>query len=521
MIKRVVASSGVGGYQNYRIPALATTLSGRLLAIYDGRPDVDDLPGPVDLVMRTSDDNGLTWSPQRVLRTGPGISGFGDASIVVDPGVGECGRVLVFVMATQLAGFFESVEGVAEDDPQVGHVEVSVSDDNGEHWTHRRITAQVKEPGVVGIFAASGMGTAVTAGPYAGRLLQPFVLRTEEGIVAGLATSDDHGITWTMRGRIPGGNESAVAALADGSVLVHSRATPYRLVARSTDGGATFTRIGPDRALPDPSDNGGLALLADGSVVCSHNHDSDLRRRTAVKRSTDGGRTWPAAVLLEAGSSAYSTVCGLRDGSVGVLYERSGYAEIVFGRVELSEFTPTDRVVPTEAASDGIEFTVAQRLLRRASPTFEPKHLVPLGVSQDWPHSVRREVARPGEQRQRLIPREQLVPALGAPDPGLRVGDELVFTGRVCNWGTRRLTDLTVQGNVAGLAAPGDLEPGERWLFEGASYAITEGNVLAGSCEVRFELIGRLGEVAVAHQWRQTFDLATGLPGTEISGRSS
>ena len=44
-----LALRGEGGYRQYRIPALSVTKSGRLIAIYDGRADFDDLPQAVSL----------------------------------------------------------------------------------------------------------------------------------------------------------------------------------------------------------------------------------------------------------------------------------------------------------------------------------------------------------------------------------------------------------------------------------------------------------------------------------------
>ena len=102
---RVLATRGIGGYRQYRIPAMAVTPSGKIIAIYDARVDLDDLPGPIDLVIRTSNDNGDTWSPQEVFLSGEGITGFGDASIIIDPTVGEYGRILVFCQKSELASF--------------------------------------------------------------------------------------------------------------------------------------------------------------------------------------------------------------------------------------------------------------------------------------------------------------------------------------------------------------------------------------------------------------------------------
>ena len=51
MKEKVLAVRGVGGYRQYRIPAMAVTPSGRIIAIYDARFDFDDLPSPIDLVL--------------------------------------------------------------------------------------------------------------------------------------------------------------------------------------------------------------------------------------------------------------------------------------------------------------------------------------------------------------------------------------------------------------------------------------------------------------------------------------
>lgn len=82
--EHVLAVRGRGGYRQYRIPALAVTARGTVLAAYDGRPNLDDLPSPIDLLVRRSTDNGQTWSGQEVVRSGTGLEGFGDPSLLVD-----------------------------------------------------------------------------------------------------------------------------------------------------------------------------------------------------------------------------------------------------------------------------------------------------------------------------------------------------------------------------------------------------------------------------------------------------
>jgi len=112
-VERILATRGRGGYRQYRIPALAVTTRGTLLAAYDGRPNLDDLPSPIDLLLRRSNDNGETWSAQEVVRRGTGLEGFGDPSLLVDAGTG---RIFLFHAAGTRAGFFESTAGMAAED---------------------------------------------------------------------------------------------------------------------------------------------------------------------------------------------------------------------------------------------------------------------------------------------------------------------------------------------------------------------------------------------------------------------
>ena len=257
-------STGEGGYPCYRIPALVVTPAGTLLAAYDGRPNPDDLPGPIDLLLRRSHDNGDTWEPQEILRTGDGFEGFGDPSFIID---------------------------------------------------HDQITAAV-------------------------------------------AFSDDQGATWALSAPIGvGTDESAVAALADGRLLMHSRSVGHRLASYSEDGGATWSTPQPINGLPDPSDNGSLIVLGQAADECgpraallaSSNLDLSLRRNTALSISHDGGETWPHQLVLQPGSSAYSCAAQLPNGRIGVLYEKDAYTRITFTSVDLAEIEESGPADPVQA----------------------------------------------------------------------------------------------------------------------------------------------------------------------------
>ncbi|HHU39601.1 MAG TPA: exo-alpha-sialidase [Propionibacterium sp.] len=313
----------------HRIPALAVTASGRVLAAWDVRLDWRDLPGDFDIALRHSDDHGVTWGEPRALRRHSPGHGFGDASFVVSP----TGRVFCWYVGSTGRSFFSADAGP---DGEGLELWLSSSDDDGETWTHRDMTA-LKPHDVTGMFAASGNGS-VTA---TGRLLQPFVLRTPAGEhYAATGFSDDGGDTWTLGGRVgPDCDENKVLALPDGTVLLHARSTPRRRSARSTDGGVSFTPPVPDPALVDPACNGGLALLdADGPVVaCSLNDHPTERRRLVVRTSRDLGATWADPVLVDAGACAYSVCVPLADGALGLAWESGDYDEIVFARLTPAE----------------------------------------------------------------------------------------------------------------------------------------------------------------------------------------
>jgi sialidase-1 len=500
MNQQVLAVRGVGGYRQYRIPAMAVTPSGRAIAIYDARFDFDDLPGPVDLVIRTSDDNGASWSKQEIFRKHEGISGFGDASIIVDPSFGTNGRVIVLYQATKIAGFFESTLGTDLTDPLVAHIARSISDDDGVTWRHDVITEQLKDAKTPGIFATSGMGGRITDGEFAGRLLQTFVLRREFELLSAIGFSDDHGENWQLGTYISGGNETAIAGLSDGSVLVHSRATPHRIVGRSLDGGKTLASLNPDQALIDPSDNGSLCVLKNGDVICTHNHDPDLRRNTVIKRSTDGGRTWTSGICIEPDSSAYSTACELSDGAIGVLYERNAYQEIVFAKFFDDEFQPIDSVIQTTQTTTDIEFTVVPRYIRpgrnqevEAQLTNAPT--VPEVDMNIFNIKERKEVGPAGgtTSGDSLYTAEELERILGPITPGLHNGDEVRFSARISNQLSCPVVNLKIVDRFGERICEYDsIEAGSKECILDIRQKVTIDDVTTGFARFNFELTGAI-----------------------------
>ena len=500
MDQQVLAVRGVGGYRQYRIPAMAVTNSGRVIAIFDARADFDDLPGPVDLVIRTSDDNGASWSKQEVFRKHEGTSGFGDASIVIDPSYGKHGRIIVLYQWTRIAGFFESNSGTDIDDPLIAHIARSISDDDGITWRHDVITDQLKDASTLGIFATSGMGGRISSGEFAGRLLQTFVLRNKSELLSAIGYSDDHGENWKLGARIQGGNETAIAGLNDGSVLLHSRATPHRISGRSIDGGVSLTELEPDLALPDPSDNGSLAVLSSGDVICTHNHDPDLRRNTVMKRSTDAGRTWSSGICIEADSSAYSTACELADGNIGVLYERNAYKEIVFAKFSENEFQPIVRVINQSEHSTDIEFTVVPRYIRPGRNQEIESQLINAPIVPEVDMNIfnikeRKEVGPAGgtTSGDSLFTTEELDKILGPIRPGLHEGDEVRFSARISNQLSCPVVNLKITDRSGEEIHEIDtVAAGSKECVLDIRQKVTSNDVSAGYASFEFELTGTI-----------------------------
>ncbi|MFE2462103.1 exo-alpha-sialidase [Streptomyces sp. NPDC059402] len=341
-----LATAGTGS-PYYRIPALTRTTKGTLIAAYDARPTLGDLPSNIGVVLRRSTDGGTTWQAQQVVRKDAAPKGYGDPSLLVDR---ETGRIFLFYAASVHQGFFGSATGNDESDPDVLQADYSYSDDDGLTWKHERITADIKDPSWGGMFASSGEGIQLRHGRYKGRLVQQYALRKDGANYAVSAYSDDHGATWKTGTPVgPGGDENKTVELSDGRVMLNNRSKPYRTVAYSSDGGVTYTPFQQDTELPDPANNGSLTRFAPG-VDASHPRASWLmfsntattnsRSNLTVRLSCDNGQTWPVRRTVESGAAAYSTLTPLGDGtsanpSMGLLWERGGVSHITYSSFDL------------------------------------------------------------------------------------------------------------------------------------------------------------------------------------------
>ena len=326
---------GEAGVHTYRIPALLETRRGTLLAVADARHDNDrDLPGRISIRIRRSRDRGRTWTAPGVMREVP-EGGVGDASLLLDP---KTGRIWCFHAYGPPGIGFNTAQAVAVAGPKTLQVHAIHSDDDGLTWSVPvDLTPQIKAPEWRAMFATSGTHFVTSKGRY----LVPLVVRDGDGkVTARNAFSDDSGKSWQVSPAVaPGSDESKVVELADGTLLQNMRSGKRRLTARSRDG-VHFDAASHDEALIDPSCNAGMVRYRHGShdLLIFTNAASEKRENLAARYSRDGGRTWSGPRVLHAGPAAYSTVIGLRDGTIGVMYERGekhAAERITFARFSL------------------------------------------------------------------------------------------------------------------------------------------------------------------------------------------
>ena len=327
--------AGHDGYASYRIPSLAVTNSGSLLATCEARRHGPSDSGDIDLVLRRSTDGGVTWGPMRVIAdAGPDV--FGNPCPVTDTDTG----VIWMPMNWNLAEGDERkiVRGEA---PR--NVLMMRSADDGLNWSEPvDLTGELKRPDWTWYATGPGHGIRLSTG----RLLIPCDFgrgepdTEHEYFGSHVIYSDDHGESWRIGGVIQGKvNECQAVELSDGSLYLSMRSYHggnRRAFAWSTDGGETWSRPELDEALVDPVCQAGLLRLRDDHVLFS-NPSSIRRENMTVRLSIDGCRSWNRGLTLHRGPSAYSDLAAAPDGTVCCLYERGDenpYERITLARIE-------------------------------------------------------------------------------------------------------------------------------------------------------------------------------------------
>jgi sialidase-1 len=337
--------AGEAGYHTFRIPSAIATRKGTLLAFAEGRRAGAGDAGDIDLVVKRSHDDGKSWSQLQVVGDN-GPNTFGNPCPVIDQRSGA-----IWLLTTQNRGTDREQDIIAGTSQAGRTVWVMKSEDDGETWSPPvEITAAVKKPDWRWYATGPGVGIQTRGG----RLVIPANHSDASGAHRShLIFSDDAGRTWNL-GAISdeGTNESQVAELADGRLMLNMRNHPpkpenFRMVATSDDGGRTLSKASSDRSLIEPPAQASLLRLTtarthDRNRLLFSNPASVRRERLTVRLSHDEGVSWPVSRLVHEGPAAYSSLVVLRDLSIGLLLERgdrSPYERITFARFTLDWLT--------------------------------------------------------------------------------------------------------------------------------------------------------------------------------------
>ncbi len=340
--------SGAGDYHTYRIPAVAATTKGTVLAFCEGRKTGGGDSGNIDLVLRRSEDGGKTWGAQQVVWDDADNT-CGNPCPVVDETTGT-----VFLFSTWNLGSDHEGQIIAGKSQDTRRVFVTSSADEGRTWTKpAEVTAAVKKPDWTWYATGPGSGLQIKNGPNAGRLVLAcdHIEKDSKRYFSHAVYSDDHGKTWQLGGTTPKDkvNECEAVELAGGRLMLnmrnYDRTMKTRQTAVSADGGRTWSDQALDPILVEPICQASILRFSwpgEGSenVVLFSNPASGKRERLTVRASLDDARTWPRQLILHEGPAAYSDLVRLPSGTAACLYEageKNAYETIVWARFGLAD----------------------------------------------------------------------------------------------------------------------------------------------------------------------------------------
>lgn len=366
----IVVMAGEGAYEcTAKIPVLLRTHNGTILAFAEARKGSCADDAPTDLVMKRSEDGGVTWSALTVVRTEKW-------SPYPTSVVGNAAPVQLSLNSSQHPGRILLPHCRNNSD-----VWLMYSDDDGRSWSRpRRLPGTVKPS-----WKWVGLGPPGSIQLRSGRVLVPsYHGELRAGIVNNLVhghvmISDDDGDSWRLaaangysRSYDSDLNENQAVELQNGSVLVNGRSfatltNQHRLQVRSDDAGETWT---PTRYvdLPQPINGCEGSTVSTGRgnppvLLFSGPDDFAFRGKTTLWSSRDEGASWQKFMCVDRGPSGYSSLqidgCGPADKRCDalLLYEsESFWQELpvqtpkrhIFRRIPLDELWSSS--LPTASA---------------------------------------------------------------------------------------------------------------------------------------------------------------------------
>ncbi|MDB4050777.1 glycoside hydrolase [Flavobacteriaceae bacterium] len=307
----------------YRIPSIITSTNGTLIAAIDERNNTcGDLKWNrnINIVLRKSYNEGKTWTKIERIVDYPLGESASDPSMIVDR---QTKDIFLFYNYMNL--------DKAKD---IYRFMVIKSNDNGESWSSPKdITDQITKKDWKNdfMFITSGRGTQSRDGT----LLHCLVNLNKGTHVFG---SNDHGKNWFLIDYpLKPGDESKIIELSNGDWLVNSRvnSNKFRYSHISKDRGKSWLSF-ENKDLSDPACNASIInynISSEKLLLFSNAFDSNERKNLSLSISYDQGLSWKNNKTIYKGNSAYSSMTKLKNGDIGLFFEKDNYTKNVFVRV--------------------------------------------------------------------------------------------------------------------------------------------------------------------------------------------
>jgi predicted neuraminidase len=281
-------------------PSVERAANGRLWAAWYGGGTRDELHNYV--ILATSDDDGRTWSPSRM---------------VLDPD--GCGPVRAFDPCLWI-------------DPQ-GRLWLFWGQEDRHGMNTLAMVAAAPVNAAPGWSKPRHIGEGVMAG-------KPMVLKTGDWLApvwtwmdersCRVLRSRDKGATWETAGAVAiadkkdrSRNESMIVERTDGSLWLLVR-TGYGIgESVSTDGGKTWSAVQPS-AIPHPAAHFLIRRLHSGRLLLVRHAARGTPQKSHLTAflSDDDGRTWSPGLLIDArGHAAHPDAVEEPDGKIRLIYE--------------------------------------------------------------------------------------------------------------------------------------------------------------------------------------------------------
>jgi sialidase-1 len=332
-------STGIG-FHSFRIPAIVTTTTGRILAFAEGRRHDNRDYGDINLVFKrtkTVNNHGTNPSDWEGLQevVGKGDGTWGNPTPVVD------GKTIYLFLSWNSGDYSQNGNDKLPsgkitkkiDATWEGrrHLYLTQSTDDGKTWTDPKdVTKQLTPDGWAWDSVGPGNGIVMTSGEI--------VIPANKRNIIGRGAPGQR--TWTYQLISGAGAEGTVAQTPDGKLYRNDRAgadDDYRKVARGTL--TSFGAFALDKGLPDPACEASTLLYnrADAKgparVVFLNSADKDSRRAMRVRISYDSnankydyGRKLSDAPISGAGNEGgYSSMTKTADFKIGALVETDFY----------------------------------------------------------------------------------------------------------------------------------------------------------------------------------------------------